>query len=668
MAKTKTFEITKDFGDKTLEKVFVKDSEQVVSVQLSLSEGIKTALSKSKSVCVVAESALSDQLLLLLASARKSSGVRIYIITKNIQPATFEMLKNNCIVREVSGICGNYLICDCETAFFFDSQLQGYAVCEEATVSRLHDMFVYEFWNNATKEFVSEAKPVAERTFDVAPVLGNESLVIDRSAQENHPYEELLHEAEAFAVQSNVTDFLKNSVGKDAVLYLDKRACESSKDWILKTDGRKIVCTESSVLPLCKSGGNWYILNSKFNKDSDNTGKLFSVRMEDNPVFAGTHTLKDTFTYREAVGRTMFAAKDFSAVSISATDTEERIVSYDYKQFKKIVKMAESEREAFFDKIHILLSDKFSASITFNVTMTVKQLSKGAVIAPIYAEYEKFIKQRDNALESIENDISSNKSNIKKYESELQKIADDIALFNGKVSENEKNVQKKSELEESIKSLATQLEEKRGAKKELSTQEKDLKKLRAQQKETTDEIAKLQKKKKDISTAQKKLNDISNQIRDVEAVSKKLNQKASGIDADEKNLSELQHQQKEIDKKIAEFKKYTNDGKNLEQRKSKTEVDLSAANKRLGELESLQKSVLSLTKEPKTVAECKDISTVMSKFHIAIPAFDKPKYGVLYNVKSAYEYELLSDDDTDVAEEEMNTAGITDVEFVSASH
>ena len=196
-------------------------------------------------------------------------------------------------------------------------------------------MFVYEFWNNATKEFVSEVKPVAERTFDVAPVLGNESLVIDRSAQENHPYTELLHEAEAFAVQSNVSDFLKNSVDKNAVLYLDKDACETSKEWLLKTDGRKIVCTESSVLPLCKSGGNWYILNSKFNKDFDDTGKLFAVRMKDIPVFAGTHTLKDTFTYREAVGRTMFAAKDFSAVSISATDTEERIVSYDYKQFKK---------------------------------------------------------------------------------------------------------------------------------------------------------------------------------------------------------------------------------------------------------------------------------------------------------------------------------------------
>ena len=558
MAKTKTFEITKDFGDKTLEKVFVKDSEQVVSIQLSLSEGIKTALSKSKSVCVVAESALSDELLSQLASARKASGLNIYIITKNIQHDAFQMLKNNCIVREVSDICGNYLICDCETAFFFDSQLQGYAVCEKATVSRLHDMFVYEFWNNAIKEFVSEVKPVAERTFDVAPVLGNESLVIDRSAQENHPYEELLHEAEAFAVQSNVTDFLKNSVGKDAVLYLDKRACESSKDWILKTDGRKIVCTESSVLPLCKSGGNWYILNSKFNKDFDDTGKLFAVRMKDIPVFAGTHTLKDTFTYREAVGRTMFAAKDFSAVSISATDTEERIVSYDYKQFKEIVKMAESEREASFDKIHILLSEKLSASVTFNVTMTVKQLSKGAVIAPIYAEYENFIKQRDNAMRSIENDISSCQSNIKKYESDLQKIADDIALFNGKVSENEKNVQKKSELEESIKKL--------------------------------------------------------------------------------------------------------------EQRQSETQENLFATQNRLDELERLQKSALMFTKEPDTVAECKDISTVLANFHLALPSFDKPKYGTLYKVKSSYEYELRSDDDTDVAEEEMKTAGIPDVEFVSASH
>ena len=69
----------------------------------------------------------------------------------------------------------------------------------------------------------------------------------------------------------------------------------------------------------------------------------------------------------------MFVAKDFSAVSISATDIEERSVSYDYKQFKKILKMTEVERESFFDKI--LHTDKFSASVTFNITMTVKQIS-----------------------------------------------------------------------------------------------------------------------------------------------------------------------------------------------------------------------------------------------------------------------------------------------------
>lgn len=48
-------------------------------------------------------------------------------------------------------------------------------------------------------------------------------------------------------------------------------------------------------------------------------------------------------------------------------------------------------------------------------------------------------------------------------------------------------------------------------------------------------------------------------------------------------------------------------------------------------------------------------------------AFDEPKYGTLYEVKSTYEYELSLNDYSDEAEKEIPSAGITDVEFMSAN-
>ena len=451
MAKTKSFEITKDFGDKTLEKVFVKEDKKNL-VQLSqLQKEMNVAFSNAKSVCLVAESALSDSLLSMLASERRNRGLHIYIITKNLQPSALEVLRSNCIVREVPGISGNYLICDSDSAFFFDSNLQGYALHEKESVSKLHDLFVYEFWNNATKEFINETKPVAEQTFDVAPVLGNSNLVIDRSAQEKHPYEELLAHAEVFAATGGISEYLKNSASKDVLLYLDKKACEENKDWLLKCSERKIIYTDNAILPLCKSSGQWYILNSSFNKNCDNEGKLFAVKMEKEPVFFNTHILKDTLTYREAAGKTMFSAKDFSKVSVSATDREERSISYDYRQFKKIAKMAESEREELFDKLHLLTSDKVSESVTFNVTVTVKELTKGAQPAPIYAEYEKFLKEKNAAVNSLNKAINESTEAINKL---TLKFDEKMAELRKKVAESQ---EKKNEYEK-VKDKLTQKE------------------------------------------------------------------------------------------------------------------------------------------------------------------------------------------------------------------
>lgn len=629
MAKTKTFEITKDFGDKTLKKVFVKD-DTLQDASLSLRERIISALAGSQTVCIVAESALGDELIQLLRDTRAKNGIRIYIIVKDIQAAAFESLRGNCIVREVRHISGNYMICGTTTAFFFNSKLEGYEFNDAATVGKLHDIFIYEFWNNAEQEFVNTREPAAERTFDVAPAIGNDTVIIDRSALENRPYDSIVNNADAFTAQGRIGEFLKLSAKQDASFYLDKKACEAEKDWLMKSDGRNVIYTDGSIIPLCKSSGGWYAVNNRFDKEADNTGNFFAVKMEKEPVFTNSYTLKDSFSYRDAVGKSMLQAKDFIPIAIAASESEERSISFDYKRFKKILKMSDGEREAEFDKIHLLVSDKLAASVNFTVTMTVKKLSKGAVLAPVYKEYEDFIKRQKDAIDSCKKATADCERNIQDYTAKLQEISASLEKFGKKKTENDKHEQDLKGIEDNLNKVNNNL-------KLIEVAKVKLRKLTTQQdKPDEEEIKKLQG-----------------------CVAK---------EAEMKNLlSKFESRQNELNKAIAEFKRHAGDGVRLESQKDEMQKKLDNEVSRQASMKDLIRQMETLSAEPQTVKECSAISAVLKDFNFQVPAFDKPKYGTLYKVKSGYEYELSAEANSDAAEVEMKAAGLENVEFVEIS-
>ncbi len=624
MAKTKTFTITKDFSDKQLEKVFVheQDAGEGIMETPSLREEIGSALGQAETVCLVAETALSDELMNRLYEARQKSGLRIYVLTKDLQQKVraLEGLKDNCIVREVPHISGNYLLCDRTMAFFFDEKMNGYVVKNEETVQKLHDLFIYNFWKEATKEFIREVTDVAEQTFDVAPVNGDENVMIDRSALESPPYRKCLENADSFVTLGNFPHQLKNTKSS-STLYLDKEAWESAKDGLLKEQERPIILADGLSIPMYKSKEAWYILNSNFDND-DNTGRLFAVRMEGEPVFINTRKFYPTFTYGEAVGKSLFDAKDFKDVEILDSDKEEHAVSYDLKQFKEIARMEEADREAFFDKLHLLLSDKLAAKVTFTVTMTVKKLSKGAKEAPVYEEYKSFIAEVEKRRKETEqNKISAEKSQ-EVFEKELQNVTQQLQEFQEKKKVDERNHEKQGELEGKIKEL------------------KDL----------------IQKTKQESGA---------------KGLLKKAKEESSGGSKEkelERQLTELQKQQKGLGDEIKKFQKEKKAGEQLLGRQSEIQKELADIKEKLTKLSDLMSAFDSLPKEPETVVECEEIkSELPDDFNLKVPSFDKPRYGILYKIKNDYEYELRSDDGFEEAEEEMRKAGLENVDFVSST-
>ena len=598
MEKTKTFTIEKDFGDKTLQKVFVKESESSDDSVL-LYDTMVLEAKQSEIICIVAEDIPTSKLMQLLCEIRQKKGVRLYIITSRLISHSFDFLKDNCIVREVADISGNYLICDKSAAFFYNSDLKGYAVKNSETVSKLHDIFIYEFWNKAEREFIGETKSVAEKTFDVMPVIGNDRV---------HINDKIINEATDFVAQDRVNDLI---VSKN--LYLNKKAIESLRDSNKNFSGKNIIYTDSSVIPLCKIRQSWYIIVGDINLSDDSSDKFFAVLMEKDPVFSNAYKLFDEYLYVEAVGKKIISLNDFTDIVIQQNSTEEKTVYADYKTLKKTVKMTDSDRESYFEKGNLFEWDKLSeknklsASVCFHIKMLVKHLTKGAVHAPIYQEYENFIKEYKNTINKISSFIDNLEKNVKECQEKDLDIKKLIERFKQKEEEITKIINNQKEINQKVKEISEQLEK-----------------------------AKKQRDKKEIEKTTKE-------------------------------LQKYRESQKANAKKMEDFNKYKDDGKRLEQQLRDNNEKLQSCIGKKNKYISLLVSSKKISDDPQTVAECQQIKEIFSEFKFTLPSFDKPRYGTLYTTKGSYEYVLSNDDDIDNAEEEMKKAGLENVNFVDSA-
>lgn len=641
MAKEKVFNITKDFSQKKLEKVFVLEqksdeyaSKDVCSRELcslepcSLEHKIINTLGQSQVVYLVTETALSEKLIKILDDARHESDIRVYIITKDLQNKEIALgrLKNKCIIREVPHINGNFLLCDTRKAFFFDDELHGYSVEKQSQVQKLHELFIYEFWNNSTKELVDRVTDRVEQTFDVVPVMGNEDIFIDCSALEERPYPTCLEKSNTFVLSKKYTPWIEQQLDKkkNLTLYLDKEVWNAQKEKLMKKEECNLIYTENTAIPLCKYGENWFLLNNNFHENMDNAGRLFAVKMEQEPLFSDQYRFYPVFPYGDAVGKSVFYGKNLETVEIAASDTEELSICYGLKEFKKIEKMKTEEREDYFDKIHLLYSDKLASQIEFRIKMTIKKLSKGAIHAPIYKEYEKFSKKFDATKNEIILKLDEYMLKKTAEEKKLNDLQEKIKEFDQKKEKNERIKQDIESLEKKIQELETQINQ---AKAEDSEKGKGL------LKKATEE-----------------------------------NFKSSNVQELQTELKELQKQKKGLEKEVADFQKKEKNGAELSKQQKQIQEELKSIEKNCKDFEKLQARCRELEKLPKTtVADCQKIKEELPQFKFELPAFDKPQYGILYKVKSDYEYAVSSENDMEAAEKEMEGAGIEDVEIVSAS-
>ena len=318
-----------------------------------------------------------------------------------------------------------------------------------------------DFWNNAKKEFVSEIKPVAEQTFDVAPVLENKDVVINKNGGAECFYKELLDNADEFCIPENFSDFIKEK-SKNADLYLCKNLIEKNRAWLETENEAKIFYTDSISVPLCKSYNAWYILNESL-----------AVMLEEEPVFTNVFSLKNNFLYRDAVGKEILYLKDFSKVIVDASASEEKSIFVDYKTFRQISRMTEDARNDLFETKNLLQSEKLSASVAFSITMQVQKLSKDAKLAPVYDEYKKFWSEQEKALKSLNDDIQKSEKKISETQNDLNKIKSQIDDLQKQKKDSSNPEKQRTEKEKFLKNESKLLTEKKSLlekAKKLSSQ------------------------------------------------------------------------------------------------------------------------------------------------------------------------------------------------------
>lgn len=296
------YKITKDFGGKILKDVFVRREDAANTDSFDIKDAMKSSIEAAEAVCVYGD--LSQGLVDILAAARGS----VYVIVPKIDETRLFALKGRAIVRECAAVQGRFVICDKTTAFFFDANFSvgdcdGCALHRAESVEKLYDYFIWNFWNNTTREYISSVTPVHDKTFDVCPPVDSEDGVFcySKSADEVSPCMKKIMVADTIACANAVP-------GSAQTMIAAKGTYEQDKGWIAKVkgamaQGRHFVLADRVPLPMIQSGGKWFITNYDDGDEADNSGKYFVVEMEEAPVFANEHDFHREYSYSDNVGR-----------------------------------------------------------------------------------------------------------------------------------------------------------------------------------------------------------------------------------------------------------------------------------------------------------------------------------------------------------------------------
>ncbi len=373
----KTLKLKKSFKDVLMRNVFVAESNgKLTNTESALREAFTCAKEK---VCIVLENGMTNVIAQMLCEVK----ARKYVIVPKIEEASYQKLKNEIIAREVDGIKGNYAIVDGKKLFFFDEKFNGYIVKDDKTVEIIQQIFLKEFWENGQEEFIDRKRPCAEVTFDVPPIYGNDSVLLDEAFGDATDVEKLISRAKviAYTKKANI------DVGKVII-----KNAQVNADSLKRTANENILLAKDLPCSLAFDGMDTYILNFDIEKyrtlPESGRGRLFAVKCGELAVGKAYKFFKHK-TIAELANADVLSC-DGNALTVLEDAEEQRKITTDLRMAAEYEKMdAETLETRLEDKyLDIFKTEKNAVCITYDIEI---EIAKRSMVGPaeIYSEFDK---------------------------------------------------------------------------------------------------------------------------------------------------------------------------------------------------------------------------------------------------------------------------------------
>lgn len=423
----KTLKLKKSFKDVLMYSVFVAESNgKLNNTEPPMREAFTDAKEK---VCIVLENGMTDVIARMLSEVR----ARKYVIVPKIEEVSYQKLKNEIIAREVDGIKGNYAIVDGKTLFFFDGKFNGYIVEDDKAVEIIQQIFLKEFWENGQEEFIDRKRPCAEVTFDVPPIYGNGSVLLDETFDEATDVEKLINGAKVLAYMK------KADLDRGKVII---KNAQLNSEFLKKTANENILLAKDLPCSLAFNGTDTYILNFDIEKyrtlPERGEGRLFAVKCEELSV-GKTYKFFKHKTVAELVNADVLSC-DGNALTVLENAEEQRKITADLRMAAEYEKMDAETLESRLEKKYpqIFNTEKYAADVTYNIAVEIAKRTMTGV-AEVYGEYEKAketLRKEWNEVLSLAKQQKFEKK-IEKYEVKIEGISTRTAYLNAVSSINE---------------------------------------------------------------------------------------------------------------------------------------------------------------------------------------------------------------------------------------
>lgn len=398
--------ILKSYADELVSNVFVKESSGTIQGE----EYLKSIFEKAESkICIVCESNMNSHLLSLLLNVK----ARKYLIVGQIEESKYKTISQSLVAREVPNISGNYLIVDGKTLVFFDKDLNILPISDASVAKKIESIFIKEFWDNATFEFISNKQAAADTTFDIAPIYSDEKVLIDDAFDDK--FESIIRNPIVLGSSEKIiTTNAKVVVLKD--LHMNQ-------EFLMNSPQQQIYFAPQLPADFIKAGDDWFVFNCNvcdYNSSPEHkSNRYFAISTGD--VKAG---LLYTFKHFERVD----CLVDKECLDIVGNNlvvhekiVKDKSISVDLYKAASLDLVSGEMLEGMLEKIdsQIFGFDGYAKEVEFHINVVVKKKTfiQKAKIYSVYASESNSIEQYIKMAVSF-----CNSNNNKKLADEIKQI------------------------------------------------------------------------------------------------------------------------------------------------------------------------------------------------------------------------------------------------------